>query len=613
MLQKLCLLLILLGFFLVESKSQKVDNDALIALEDDFSELNINQNVYKKVFWQMTELPKSNFRTYFLNQFELNTDEYFVFLGKSYENKNGWVYFEMTNNLPHTKKLTLSTDKIKCDGLNVYYLQQDKLQQVYEIKRETPLEERAYANFDFAIPIQIESQDTLRILIESQRRIGFNELNLVLKDEQTYRGEIFPQLAQDLFLMLFGTITALLLTGLGIAYKQPLLRNLGLYLLSISVGFAILSSFHDTWTYPSWLELDASSMVQFGPNLGLITVFLFLFQARKKYKQKDIGFELYLYWFLIVVNTINAFLLLFTNSFNAYVTNSFQYYTVLVIFVCFYEVIRFTYFTKRFYFLAALTLGLGKGASEAFIRLFTSNDYPLIPLLDFTIAPFAILLLAIGGIREMRHELISKEKHENALRNERAQLEELRTDELESIGRNLHDSIGNTLASILGFLNLKQLDKGKVQKMLIEVIQDVRIISHQFVKDDQEPIEVRIELLVERFDEFSETNFTYLNFGSGKQLKNLESFRQNNLYHIIQELFSNVLKHSFATEVTLQISEDTNSVTITLEDDGVGISNDKPHEGIGLKNIHKRAELSNFKLTIDSSPKGTNTIIQIGQ
>ena len=80
---------------------------------------------------------------------------------------------------------------------------------------------------------------------------------------------------------------------------------------------------------------------------------------------------------------------------------------------------------------------------------------------------------------------------------------------------------------------------------------------------------------------------------------------------ITQEVLTNIIKHSKATETYVQIFERENAtIQITIEDDGIGMQSFAESGGIGLKNITKRANLSNLKLTVDSTPAGTNFIIE---
>ncbi len=85
------------------------------------------------------------------------------------------------------------------------------------------------------------------------------------------------------------------------------------------------------------------------------------------------------------------------------------------------------------------------------------------------------------------------------------------------------------------------------------------------------------------------------------------------IYRIIQELISNVLKHSKATEVIVQISQRENALSITVEDNGKGFdtSNADQRFGLGLDNLSQRVRLYNGKLNIESNPQsGTSVFIE---
>lgn len=82
------------------------------------------------------------------------------------------------------------------------------------------------------------------------------------------------------------------------------------------------------------------------------------------------------------------------------------------------------------------------------------------------------------------------------------------------------------------------------------------------------------------------------------------------LFHIAQEALNNVSKHSKATGVAVRLASTAQSVTLEVEDNGVGF--DVPTEGIpsfrnGLRNMRDRARSVGAELTYDSRPgRGTS-------
>ena len=82
------------------------------------------------------------------------------------------------------------------------------------------------------------------------------------------------------------------------------------------------------------------------------------------------------------------------------------------------------------------------------------------------------------------------------------------------------------------------------------------------------------------------------------------------LYRIIQELINNIIKHSNATEVLVQLNCMDNLLAITVEDNGQGFSIEASREGIGLDSIKSRVDYLSGKLDIQSK-EGMGTSVYI--
>jgi len=84
------------------------------------------------------------------------------------------------------------------------------------------------------------------------------------------------------------------------------------------------------------------------------------------------------------------------------------------------------------------------------------------------------------------------------------------------------------------------------------------------------------------------------------------------LYRIVQELVQNIIKHARATEAFIQVSFFENELSITVEDNGIGMDAGNPGKGIGIKNIYDRVKAINGKIFIESSnAKGTAIYINL--
>jgi two-component system, NarL family, sensor histidine kinase UhpB len=84
-------------------------------------------------------------------------------------------------------------------------------------------------------------------------------------------------------------------------------------------------------------------------------------------------------------------------------------------------------------------------------------------------------------------------------------------------------------------------------------------------------------------------------------------------YRIVQEALHNVAKHANATTVKIEMTCENGSVRLLIEDDGVGISPQKPDSGrqtFGMAGMHERIGNIGGKMKVSSS-RGKGTRIEV--
>ncbi|HRG57778.1 MAG TPA: sensor histidine kinase [Bacteroidia bacterium] len=210
------------------------------------------------------------------------------------------------------------------------------------------------------------------------------------------------------------------------------------------------------------------------------------------------------------------------------------------------------------------------------------------------------------------------------LQQERVKLNEiLQTQEYERkrISRELHDGVGQMMAVVRMNVSAIEPDQQYVElynkslKLIDQSCEEIRQISHQLM-----PGVLIKGGLKAGLDELA----MYVN-GSGntKVYVDLVGFEQRpsetieiNLYRIIQELLTNILKHAEATEVHIQLTKENEFITMMLEDNGKGldIADLKNSKGNGWHNINSRLNLLKGNIEIDSKPgKGTAIFIEINE
>jgi signal transduction histidine kinase len=82
------------------------------------------------------------------------------------------------------------------------------------------------------------------------------------------------------------------------------------------------------------------------------------------------------------------------------------------------------------------------------------------------------------------------------------------------------------------------------------------------------------------------------------------------LYRIVQEALANVIKHSEAQHVDVELSQSGGTVILRVIDDGAGFDPKQVprNGGLGLVNMRERLHLVNGEIAIDSRPRGGTRI-----
>ncbi|WP_432673138.1 ATP-binding protein [Flavobacterium sp. SM2513] len=194
--------------------------------------------------------------------------------------------------------------------------------------------------------------------------------------------------------------------------------------------------------------------------------------------------------------------------------------------------------------------------------------------------------------------------------------------ERQQIANELHDNLGSLLATLkLNFQNLSRTqnpsDKilfDKTDALLEETYQKVRNISH--LKNlgivGSDGLVIAVKKMAEKMTVINRLIINVIPFGLTQRLTNSTEIT---LFRIIQELCTNIIKHSQADEVNIYLTQhNSDLINVIIEDNGIGFDYKKvgKTDGIGLKNIEKKVEQMGGTFTVDSIlSKGTTIIIDL--
>lgn len=180
----------------------------------------------------------------------------------------------------------------------------------------------------------------------------------------------------------------------------------------------------------------------------------------------------------------------------------------------------------------------------------------------------------------------------------------------------MHDNINQILGVIKLYLGLAktrpEITMEMIDKSLENIvlcIKETRKLSKSLVTTNiyKYGLQFAIQDLIEDFKE-SGLAFTY-NVDEA-QLAKLDNKVQFSLYRIIQEQFTNIVKHADAKHVIIVIECIEDILKLEITDDGKGFDPALNHRGIGLSNIQNRVELLNGDFKIKSSP-GLGCTLQV--
>lgn len=180
---------------------------------------------------------------------------------------------------------------------------------------------------------------------------------------------------------------------------------------------------------------------------------------------------------------------------------------------------------------------------------------------------------------------------------------------LKEIGRELHDSLGGTLATIKRVIE-EWLEKGEEEaikeygKKALELIQRA-IDGVRQVSRELKAISLKNGLIPGITDLCEEIQEVYGKPEIKIQTYNLKTLSlpgnmEINIYRIFQEALTNIIKYAEAKNVEIQLFVRDDILSITIEDNGKGFDPEKKASGIGLTNMRSRAVEMNGLCTISS-------------
>jgi ammonium transporter, Amt family len=243
------------------------------------------------------------------------------------------------------------------------------------------------------------------------------------------------------------------------------------------------------------------------------------------------------------------------------------------------------------------------------------------------IVEFSDVYTWMQQVKEEQYESLTQDLNEQisqqnaALRRQAKMLVETQERERETIARDLHDGAGQSLAALkinLGLIHVDSSDqeldtRRDVALSLVDsTMEEIRNVLHNLKPMElvNEGLAASIRSLCAKTEKASGI---HLVSNIDEPLPKWNPTEELNIYRIVQENLSNMVKHSKARIGEVMFTK-TKGHTYRLEiaDDGVGFDPSVVHTGLGLTAMSERAEMLNATIKVESKPgKGTKMILEV--
>ncbi len=237
----------------------------------------------------------------------------------------------------------------------------------------------------------------------------------------------------------------------------------------------------------------------------------------------------------------------------------------------------------------------------------------IIPFLDSKGKPYQYV--------SIRHEITERKKMEEQIKALPKRIIQAQEQECDRIARDLHDDLGQSLATLKMIIQSAWLQEGttvnppkdhkKILNYLDSIIDKSRNLAMRLRPATLEALGLTtaINLMIDEINRAGKVKIAF----SHNPLEKLKFESDTiNVFRIVQEALTNILKYSKATKVKVSIHPVKGRLKINIEDNGCGFVLKDKSKGLGLITMQERTSLLGGKIEIRSElNKGTSIIAEI--
>ncbi len=231
---------------------------------------------------------------------------------------------------------------------------------------------------------------------------------------------------------------------------------------------------------------------------------------------------------------------------------------------------------------------------------------------------FITLLVVLNYVRRKRQLLLDTKIRESQFQQELLQAQlEMQDHTFRAVSQEIHDNVGQILSLAKLNLNIITFErKGNetlhiIKDLVTDAITELRNLGTGYYADRlvEEGLLVAIQ---HQLKQLNKTGLYTTSYHSEYETLAIDKNKIIFLYRMVQEVLNNVVKHSGAGHIRVDIVRTGEAVLISLQDNGKGFSSTHPgfRPGIGLNSIQQRALM--ISATVDViSTEGSGTVVNL--
>jgi signal transduction histidine kinase/ligand-binding sensor domain-containing protein len=231
-----------------------------------------------------------------------------------------------------------------------------------------------------------------------------------------------------------------------------------------------------------------------------------------------------------------------------------------------------------------------------------------------------VLLIVAGAVFVVNRRFVKLRRERSAQADFSRKLMAAQEQERQRIAGELHDDLGQNLLVIKNWALMAQREPTaaspinyleEISGAASQTIDEVRRIAYNLRPYQIAEIGLSraLESMLKRLKESTEIE---LDWSVDPIDGLLAPENEINLFRIVQEGVTNIIKHSKASAATVTVTRTDAHISLTIEDDGRGFSADdvKERRGLGLTGIEERARIMGGEAKIQSAPN-RGTVIRV--